>query len=86
MQDFKECLDDLEEQVSDFTEEIQQLVTCTSDTTSLEVRGERRPLCQGCTGMQQHSTAMMVGALSVVSAAGEQDLAQRICPSSTCST
>ncbi|WIA34718.1 hypothetical protein OEZ86_013029 [Tetradesmus obliquus] len=36
VQDFKECLDDLEEQVSDFTEEIQQLVTCTSDTTSLE--------------------------------------------------
>jgi hypothetical protein len=39
VQDFKECLDDLEQQVSDFTEEIEQLVTCTSDTTSLEVRG-----------------------------------------------
>ncbi|KAF6265737.1 hypothetical protein COO60DRAFT_870826 [Scenedesmus sp. NREL 46B-D3] len=36
VQDFKECLDDLEQQVSDFTEEIQQLAACTADTTSLE--------------------------------------------------
>lgn len=38
VQDFKECLDDLEQQVADFTDEIQQLVGCTSDTTSFEVR------------------------------------------------
>lgn len=37
VQDFKECLDDLEQQVAEFTDEIQQLVGCTSDTTSLEV-------------------------------------------------
>lgn len=37
MQDFRECLDDLEQQVADFTDEIQQLVGCTSDAISFEV-------------------------------------------------
>lgn len=37
MRDFRECLDDLEEQVADFTEEVQQLAGCTSETISLEV-------------------------------------------------
>eukprot|EP00879_Flechtneria_rotunda_P019846 GHRR01020860.1.p1 GENE.GHRR01020860.1~~GHRR01020860.1.p1 ORF type:complete len:461 (+),score=147.66 GHRR01020860.1:55-1383(+) len=36
IQDFKECLDDLDQQVADFTDEIQQLAACTADTTSLE--------------------------------------------------
>eukprot|EP00775_Hariotina_reticulata_P003930 gene3930-4184_t len=36
VQDFKECLEDLEQQVADFTDEVQQLVDCTSETISFE--------------------------------------------------
>lgn len=37
MQDFKECLDDLEQQVADFTDEVQQLAQYTSESISFEV-------------------------------------------------
>jgi hypothetical protein len=59
VRDFKECLEDLEQQVSDFTEEIEQLVTCTSDTTSLEVRGVG--LHSRDMHLQQRATALTVG-------------------------
>jgi hypothetical protein len=35
--DFKECLDDLEQQVADFTDEVQQLAEYTSESISFEV-------------------------------------------------
>jgi hypothetical protein len=35
--DFKECLDDLEQQVADFTDEVQQLAEYTTDSISFEV-------------------------------------------------
>lgn len=38
MQDFKECLEDLEQQVADYTDEIQQLAQYTADSISFEVR------------------------------------------------
>jgi hypothetical protein len=38
VQDFKECLQDLEQQVADTTSDVQQLVRCTAETTSFEVR------------------------------------------------
>lgn len=38
VQDFKECLDDLEQQVADFTDEVQQLAQYTSESISFEVR------------------------------------------------
>jgi hypothetical protein len=37
VQDFKECLDDLEQQVADFTDEVQQLAQYTSESISFEV-------------------------------------------------
>lgn len=37
VQDFKECLDDLEQQVADFTDEVQQLAEYTTDSISFEV-------------------------------------------------
>ena len=40
MQDFKECLEDLEQQVADFTDEVQQLAQYTSESISFEVRFE----------------------------------------------
>jgi hypothetical protein len=38
VQDFKECLDDLEQQVADFSDEVQQLAQYSSETISFEVR------------------------------------------------
>lgn len=37
MQDFKECLDDLEQQVADFTDEVEQLASFTAESISFEV-------------------------------------------------
>lgn len=49
MQDFKECLEDLEQQVADVTDQLQQLAGCTADAVSFEVRLQRQQMhMQGC--------------------------------------
>lgn len=67
MQDFKECLEDLEQQVADFTDEVQQLAQYTSESISFEVCCE---LLYPMHSAEQHTlNALLVGAtnrLSVV--------------------